>query len=514
LAEILSLKDEDKQRLNPHALSRINDLNESILNKVPLLQHLSTEQVKADLDTYLDAKEQTELDKCLADIKSWLVKCMDTGNGYCPYAYATWVIYPMNRVESLIMRAYQRAESEQQEKELRERRSVAFDAINPPVNDAKRYLNEEEYNDFLLAVSKAIDAYLEKGGGYPGHVKTFEYRWSLEKINDRKEEEEQKVKVRLVASEYNHRLNQEIKKLSSQLSHRPKDLSSYFYATIQDKRLLGPSFDYVLSTEEKDNLDSTLVKIANKRLLQIIPDDLRQFIVLPSQYYRMYFPLPAANYCLEEVPSIEFVFEIFVAAYGAVWLKAGKKNIGGYEVSLPQIEEKDHLVTLQKPKLLGYHYLILRPEDLDGYLFWESIPLILIKGLLKGEIDPEGSNITAASDEEVTYRISEVEDEIIIPNSFAEYLKTVGTIDHMVNMNIMTEKVATIVRSELDKTKIDHEVILPQKRITGVNTKKARLFELFSHAKRPSDPEVKALGIKPETVYRYYQQWKRNHNRN
>jgi hypothetical protein len=34
-------------------------------------------------------------------------------------------------------------------------------------------------------------------------------------------------------------------------------------------------------------------------------------------------------------------------------------------------------------------------------------------------------------------------------------------------------------------------------------------FQLFDQGKRPSDAEVRALGIKPSTAYRYYQQWKR-----
>lgn len=35
-------------------------------------------------------------------------------------------------------------------------------------------------------------------------------------------------------------------------------------------------------------------------------------------------------------------------------------------------------------------------------------------------------------------------------------------------------------------------------------------FELFSQGKRPSDPEVKELGIKNATLYRYFRFWKSN----
>ena len=40
-------------------------------------------------------------------------------------------------------------------------------------------------------------------------------------------------------------------------------------------------------------------------------------------------------------------------------------------------------------------------------------------------------------------------------------------------------------------------------------TRKELVFALFDEGKRPSDPEVKALGLKSKTTYNYYQQWKK-----
>lgn len=39
-------------------------------------------------------------------------------------------------------------------------------------------------------------------------------------------------------------------------------------------------------------------------------------------------------------------------------------------------------------------------------------------------------------------------------------------------------------------------------------SKKENVFVLFDQGKRPSDPEVKELGIKSATLYRYFQSWK------
>ena len=41
-------------------------------------------------------------------------------------------------------------------------------------------------------------------------------------------------------------------------------------------------------------------------------------------------------------------------------------------------------------------------------------------------------------------------------------------------------------------------------------SKKDEAFELFSQGKRPSSPEVKALGLSAKTRYNYYQEWKRS----
>lgn len=41
-------------------------------------------------------------------------------------------------------------------------------------------------------------------------------------------------------------------------------------------------------------------------------------------------------------------------------------------------------------------------------------------------------------------------------------------------------------------------------------SKKQKAFEFFSEGLRPSDKEVKDLGLKPKSLYNYYQQWKKS----
>ncbi len=508
-----------------------------------------------DLNTFLSDDERKEFQRLKDEVARELTHCMDIEQRVPPGPLAEAIIGfavvksqlgllpPMDKLRSLLMKVYNRkreaqrkqeneerqradkkkeearrrqeqAEAERKKKREEEKRNLAFEAIYPPIADAKKYLNcPGEYDKFTTSINGAIDAYLTVGEDYLNHTKASEYKWYQITIRDRRQQEAHKLQAIGAANEYNHRLNQEIANLTSRLDHKLKDLSNYFRAKIQDKRFTGHNFEHALSAEDKGNFDGTLVSVANRKLLQLIPDDLRQFIGLPSRYYRLYFPLPIASYSFEEMPRIDFSFETFVAAYAEIWLKPGKKIFGDYEFLLPKIEEKDYSVTLQKPKFLGYYYLILSPEDIGGYVFWESIPLILLKGLLNGEIKPEGTTISAASDEEVTYRIPKVKDEITIPNSFAGYVKTIGTIDRMVSMNILTEKVASIVIAELNEPNVEQEAPPREDKVKREDTKKAKAVQLFSEGKRPSDPEVKSLGIKPNTAYRYHQEWKKTHNR-
>jgi len=511
VTEIFGLKPEYKERLNPNALKRFNDWQERILGKVPQLRQLTEEQLNADLDTYLHDNEKVEFSKCVADIAGWLSKCLDTGDRYFPYAYDTGVIDPMIRIQSLIIETYQRTEAERQKKEYQDRRYAAFDSIKPPVDDAKKYLNDKEHDEFTLAIGKAIDAYLEKGAAYLADVRAFDYGWWLKKIQERKKKEAQKEQAINTAVEYNRRLNQEMAKLTARLDQKQKDLGSYFRAKVQDMRYTNNDFDYVLPKKVEMEFDGTLVSVANEGLKQLCPEILRQFVVFPSQYYRCYYPLPSASYSLEEVPCLDFNFDIFAAAYAEVWLRPGKISFDGYEFLLPWLKDKNGLplLEIEKPKFLGYYYLILRPEDLGGHVFWESIPLVLLKGLLNGEARPDGSTILAATDSVTTYGIQGFEEEIEVPDKFVEYLKGIGSMDEMVRMGVMTEKVGSIVKAALAELEAKRKTPSATEKAGRRDSIKERASRLFDEGRRPSDPEVKALGIKPNTAYRYYQDWKK-----
>ncbi|GAH71305.1 unnamed protein product, partial [marine sediment metagenome] len=258
--------------------------------------------------------------------------------------------------------------------------------------------------EFVDSILGAVDAYLAGGESYILDRRAKDYLTWISVINKRRKEEQGKITASLAAQKYNEHLNKEISRLKSVLCPSKKDLNAWFEKETRDKRYTGHNFDYILSADEKEIFDGTLVSVANKKLEQLISNELRQFVDVPSQYWRVYFPLPSTSYSMEGTPCLDFCFDIFGAAYAEVWLKPGEKTFGNYVYNLPWRDEKGYPVPLKEPEFLGYYYLVFTPEDLGGYVFWQSIPLLILRGLLSGETKPSGTTISAYSDGMIAYK--------------------------------------------------------------------------------------------------------------
>jgi hypothetical protein len=499
VTDILSLKPEDKERLNSYALGRLNEWQGRILSRVPQLRQLGEEQVAKDLVAYLDKNEITEFQKCLADMRQWLSECMGTGDKYNSCAYATWVVSTMSRVERLVVKAYEA-------KEYKEKWNAAYDAVNPPETDAKTYLADDEYKGFVRAAVQAIRARIEKSEDYLSDSRSLDYRRYLALIRDRKEKERLLLIVKLAAGEFNGQLNGEKVRLRALLSPNRKDLEGYFRKQIKDRRYSGQDFSGLLSQKEKQDFDNILVGVSRSRAEELVHEDFRSFI--GSECWRSFFLLPSADYILAEVPCLSFMFDVFAVVETGIWLKPGKKQFNGYVFDFPWGAKKDSS-SVETREFLGYHHFLLTPEELKGWSFWQDIPLVLLRGLLSGETQPSGTVITSASNDEMTYKVEGFEEEVEIPTQFAEYLEHIGSIDGMVDRGIMSKKVETIVQAALTELEAKRNTPPTIEKVRRKSSIKETVNQLFDEGKRPSDPEVKALGIKPETAYRYYQDWKK-----
>jgi len=318
LAGILSLKPEDEKCLHPEALKWFNARRAEIQFEVPL-EELGDD----DLNTFLSDDEKREFIRCKDEIAKGLHGCINKDavspdpvtNATIGLSLATFQVNslsPMYTIRLLLKKVYQRkvakakqeqrkqeeeerwqtekakeeqgrreevAEAERRQKEEEERWRAACRVINPPIDDAKRYLDcLGEYDEFIEATLEAIEVYLKKGEDYLDDVRTFDYRWFLKKINNRKEEERRKIAATIAAREYNQRLNKDNTRLKALLCPNRKDHESYFKKQIKDRRYTGQSFAQFLSSEEEQDFDKTIVDISRKELYEIVPSDFRQFI--------------------------------------------------------------------------------------------------------------------------------------------------------------------------------------------------------------------------------------------
>ena len=247
MARILSLKPEDENKLHPEAVRWLNARIAEIQFEVPL-EELSDD----DLNTFLSDDEKREFIRYKDEIARGLVTCikMDEAShdlvtnatiGLNLVKFQVNSLLPISRIGLLLKHVYQRkvakakqeqkerdeeekrsreqAEAEHRRKEEKERWQAAQKAVGPPLNDAKRYLNNEEHDDFIEAAREAIEVYQEKREDYLDDSRTFDYRWCLKKINDKKEEERQKIVANIAAQEYNQRLNDEKVRLKASRGH-------------------------------------------------------------------------------------------------------------------------------------------------------------------------------------------------------------------------------------------------------------------------------------------------------
>lgn len=550
MGELFVISDEFEKQLHPEARKVFHNWNADVQRQVQLAE-LNNDDLK-----YLSDDDRIKL-KRIVEIPSCLNKCVDIKDGdklYDVYFGDIFlskgvisqlrkdllsiefdIVPPLKKIyEGRVAKAKEEerkrveeekrkaakvgeeqrrreeaAEVERRKKKAEERWGVAYKELNIPANDASKYLKPEEHEEFADSILGAVDAYLDKKESYILDSRADAYLLWINEIYRRKEEERQQIADNLAARGFNNSLSKHIAGLKSKLNNRPRDLQNYFTAKIQDKRYTGHNFDYVLDDEQERGFDATLVRVANDKLKQIIPRDLLEFIEIPSTYYRLYFPLPSISYSFEGIPCLVFSFENFATAYAEVLLKPKVKKFGICSFNLPAEREGNVLVPLEEPKLLGYFYILLTPEDLGGYTFWRVIPLVLLSWLLEGGTKPPGITISEASDDSITYKVQKFKEEVDIPDKFADYLKNIGSFDGMLNMGIVNEKVTSVAKNELSELKVEHEASPLKDRVERKDTKKAKAFRLFDGGKAPSDREIKALKIKPKTSYNYYQEWKK-----
>jgi hypothetical protein len=148
------------------------------------------------------------------DILRWLTSCI--GVGSFPYSpiYSTWIVTPMSNFMWFLQEVYKRKAAET---ETEQKRKAAYQALDVPEEDAKKYLGKEEYAEFIDSIPGAIGAYLSEGEHNAMDRRAQPYLlWVRRAKNLRREKEAESMATRQ-ASVFNKELNRAIEKLKDKL---------------------------------------------------------------------------------------------------------------------------------------------------------------------------------------------------------------------------------------------------------------------------------------------------------
>jgi len=330
---------------------------------------------------------------------------------------------------------------------------------------------------------------MEKRGVYKNDSRSVDYRHWLWVINYRREEEERKAAAKIEeeqirndaqtqAQSFRARLNQGLKEIEKMLSAKKEDPAVIFKRWCSnngERRYLGEPFTDILASNDDRNRKWTqgYIPAAKAKLQQSIPEELRDSILM--QRTVAFFLLPSTHYAYYGVPCLDFYFDVFAVVTITVLAQAGQKVFNGYQFNF--------LTNLREPKRLGFYQITVTSNQPN---FWQSVPLNILRALMNGNLQPSGTTILQRTDRLTVYEIKKFEDDICeIPISFERYCRSLGSIDRMKDLKIINKRTAEILQL-LQPININHKEI---------KSKKANAFLLFSQGKRPSDPEVKNLGM-------------------
>ena len=92
--------------------------------------------------------------------------------------------------------------------------------------------------------------------------------------------------------------------------------------------------------------------------------------------------------------------------------------------------------------------------------------MVLVQGLLKGELQSEGITITELSGKERCYEIAGFEDEVVIPQGFVDYLAKIGSLERLADLGILTRDTVKLI-SNLDLSGMTRDKVAEEEESLG-----------------------------------------------
>lgn len=430
LAPILHLPPVNKEQMEPYPLMRYLNLLKNIYDEVPLDEFCEDDLIEEE-----KAERKEDTDK----IVEWIQNCSKDSSqaALMVYPYAKVITDYLRSLKGILKTVYERKLEKQRIQVIKERRLKALHEVNPPTDEAKRYLTDDEQKLFIGSVSGAIDAYLDGGKECPLNDWRFDIRahdytgWTLT-IKKRKEEEIRNKQAQLEHDQYLDRLSAAVEKFKEELGKNKKPAFNYPAGLKQYQPNRWCNLP-ILSKQQIHNWsEPQILKSLPKILMNLTRWDTKwQVRVFPGTFYEL----------VSGIPCLIWYFDAQVLVTANLELKECEINRyydPGYTVEVQGEGEK-----------LGAIYLGPADCDTSGSF---TTPIALLSLLAKGDLEAPGITVIEQGFSSTTYAIQGFEEEVVVDDDFRRFIKDIAKdqpfFEALLAKGLIDEDVAKLVEEK------------------------------------------------------------------
>lgn len=467
LAPILNLPLVEKKQIEPHALARYLSLLKEIYDEVPV-----DELCEEDL-----IEEEKVARKEITDkIVEWVGMC---GKDSSPaalmvYPYSGIISNNITDLQKILKTAYDRKLNNQRRQAMKESRMRALQDVNPPVDDAERYLAADERELFTHSVPGAVDAYLHGGKGCPLNdwrldERAHDYiRW-IRTIKQRKEKEALAKQAKKDFKAYVKEINESIKRLKEELAKEKKP--SFTYPQPLAKCSPGSWCDlYEPSTGE---IEAWAVPYMWKR----VPSIIKHLVSWDLTWWLLW--LPRTRYELLGVPSLVWRYQAKVLAEIKLTIskRTFTRNFSGSQCTI-EVQAQN----------LGSIYLgpVEWGDEQTGF----CVPLALLTMFSEGTLEDDGIEIVHTEGTKIGFLVRGYDEEYTeIDQEFRQFIIDIAK-DNTLGEGLLSSGVVDELTADL----IEEKAKLPLPEISDNETR-----HTFNGASKVI-AALEAMGYKHEEI--------------
>jgi len=356
---------------------------------------------------------QQAWDKQLRRVKQWSEEDRDKG-----------VPLPNDIVLSLsglvsIMRFSEEEENRyidlvRQRKTVEINRPKVIEGLAIPMNDAERLLDPRDYSELTTCID-TIALHYASPEEIPNETK-ITFKSLMAKTQHGLEGEKREKLADQEWDKFWQGLNAGLTTVKRGLRQSKADFPLVLekmeavalgYRELVKQRDLLNWYDFKFRTPSKDFIDNLVKSALNEK----VPSDVLPYITWETHWWDVPIPRSVEYLVVETVPCLVFGFDRYIVAEATVTVREGD-----YHDSFQDYAYEFRL----NPVRLGF--VLTEPRLYEESATSFIIPLVLLAGLARGDMEPDSTRIVSRSSDLTTYGVEGFEEEIAINDGFAKFL--------------------------------------------------------------------------------------------